>query len=229
MTVDITSFMHDERRRGGAPTPDLAKLPGTRLVTAAEPNAGDTLSEKIVKTITGGEKLAVRHLYRDVFEMEPTFKLVISCNQRPAIRGQDKGIWRRVLLVPFTQTFGDGLRYGVVTRRIVLHGQQYPGFDDRPGVGSDLRKRCHRLRGRELLHPAGLSELPGFFGVVFLPQDHGEHQCDPAAAIAGHDRLQSQCRRAGVFTNPVTMAAHPSEKATSANRRVDSRLAFWMR
>lgn len=125
MTVDITSFMHDDRKRGGDATPDLARLPGARLVTAAEPNAGDRLSEKIVKTITGGERLTVRHLFKDVFEMEPAFKLVISCNQRPSIRGQDKGIWRRVLLVPFTQTFDEGAIDRDMRRKLM---------DEAPGI-----------------------------------------------------------------------------------------------
>ena len=32
----------------------------------------------------------------------PQFKLTLSCNQKPQIRGQDEGIWRRIRMVPFS-------------------------------------------------------------------------------------------------------------------------------
>src|SRR5690606_14553858 len=35
------------------------------------------------------------------FEYKPQFKLTLSFNNRPTVRGQDEGIWRRLLLVPF--------------------------------------------------------------------------------------------------------------------------------
>lgn len=37
----------------------------------------------------------------EFIEIYPTFKLIVSGNHRPDIRGGDDGIWRRVLLVPF--------------------------------------------------------------------------------------------------------------------------------
>ncbi len=102
-TVDIKTFLHDERRRGGDATPDLARLPGQRLVLAAEPEAGDRISETMVKTITGGDRLVARGLYSEPFEFAPSFKLIVLSNVRPTIRGQDEGIWRRITLVPFEQ------------------------------------------------------------------------------------------------------------------------------
>jgi putative DNA primase/helicase len=104
MTLPIQTFLHDDRRRGGDATPDLARLPGVRYVLAAEPDRGARLSESVVKTITGGEKIAARHLFEGMFEFTPTFKLVLCANEKPAILGQDEGIWRRVNLVPF-ETF----------------------------------------------------------------------------------------------------------------------------
>lgn len=102
-TVDIKTFLHDERRRGGDATPDLARLPGRRLVLASEPEAGDRVSETMVKTITGGDRLVARSLYGEPFEFAPSFKLILLSNVRPTIRGQDEGIWRRIILVPFEQ------------------------------------------------------------------------------------------------------------------------------
>jgi putative DNA primase/helicase len=38
----------------------------------------------------------------------PAFKLWLSTNHVPRVRGTDEGIWRRFLIVPFTQKFRDG-------------------------------------------------------------------------------------------------------------------------
>src|SRR5262249_26973509 len=39
--------------------------------------------------------------YSDLFRVTPTFKVYISTNHKPVIRGTDHGIWRRIRLVPF--------------------------------------------------------------------------------------------------------------------------------
>lgn len=86
---------------GGEASPHLARLPGVRLVTASEPPEGGRLDESAVKEMTGGEGMAARNLMQGFFEFRPSFKMVISTNYRPTIRGVDDGIWARILLVPF--------------------------------------------------------------------------------------------------------------------------------
>ena len=101
LALPFASLLHDDRRRGSEATPDLARLPGARLVTAAEPETGARFSESMIKQMTGGEPMAVRHLNKGFFEFDPVFKLALSFNKRPTVRGHDEGIWRRLLLVPF--------------------------------------------------------------------------------------------------------------------------------
>ena len=72
-----------------------------RLVVTSEPDLGARFSESTIKQLTGGDRLTARSLNQDFFEFRPTFKLMLSANHRPQIRGQDEGIWRRLLLVPF--------------------------------------------------------------------------------------------------------------------------------
>lgn len=101
-TVSIETFMQQKNGRGGSEaTPDLARLPGKRLAIASEPDAGARLAESLVKVATGGGKMTARRLFEGQFEFDPIFKLNIDTNVRPGIRGQDEGIWRRVLLVPW--------------------------------------------------------------------------------------------------------------------------------
>lgn len=101
VTLSIDSFAGDSRRGGAEATPDLARLPGARLVAAAEPEMGVRLKDALIKTLTGGEKLPVRRLHQDFIEVVPQFKIVLSGNHKPIITDDSDGIWRRVHLVPF--------------------------------------------------------------------------------------------------------------------------------
>nr|WP_281432946.1 phage/plasmid primase, P4 family [Aestuariivirga litoralis] len=101
-TVPIATLVNDNKAgKGSEATPDLARLPGARLVRSAEPREGMSFDESLIKGLTSGEPLAVRRLNQDFIDIYPTFKLVISANRKPTIKGNDDGIWRRVLLVPF--------------------------------------------------------------------------------------------------------------------------------
>jgi putative DNA primase/helicase len=99
----ISTFLAKRDGNSGADaSPDLARLPGARLVSAAEPPEGSRLDEAKVKEMASGEPMTVRHLNQGFFEFRPVFKAIISTNHQPNIRGTDHGIWRRIRLVPFT-------------------------------------------------------------------------------------------------------------------------------
>ena len=87
--------------RGGIPN-DVAALTGARLVTVSETPEGARLNESLVKDLTGGDTISARFLRHEFFQFRPQFKLWIRGNHKPQIRGTDDGIWRRVVLVPFT-------------------------------------------------------------------------------------------------------------------------------
>ncbi len=103
VTLSIDSFAGEDRRSGAEATPDLARLPGARLVAASEPESGVRLKEALIKRLTGGEAIAVRRLHRDFFEFDPQFTLIVSGNHKPVIIGNDDGIWRRIHLVPWNE------------------------------------------------------------------------------------------------------------------------------
>ncbi|MCB9990697.1 MAG: hypothetical protein H6867_04885 [Rhodospirillales bacterium] len=107
MITPFQSLLHSHKKSGGDATPDLARLPAARFVSAAEPDINARLSEAMIKQMTGEEKMSVRHLQKDFFDFLPQFKLCLSFNNKPKIKGTDEGIWRRLLLVPFDQRFVD--------------------------------------------------------------------------------------------------------------------------
>ncbi len=100
-TAKIKSLTGVDRRGGGDATPDLMMLIGARFVRASEPKEGEPLQEDLIKELTGGEVMMVRALNENFVEFRPDFKLTISGNHKPVIRGTDDGIWRRMLLVPW--------------------------------------------------------------------------------------------------------------------------------
>ena len=103
----IDMFMSGNR---GSARPELARLPGARFLAAVETGEGRRLDETLVKTLTGGDTIATRTLYRDVFEFQPAFKAWIATNHLPDIKGVDEAIWRRIRLIPFTVAFAPNQR-----------------------------------------------------------------------------------------------------------------------
>lgn len=91
-------------RNGDAHPTERASLFGTRFATVSELPKGRGLNENLVKQLTGGDTIAARFMNRDFFEFTPTHKLWVSANNKPPIREAGNGIWRRVLLVPWTFT-----------------------------------------------------------------------------------------------------------------------------
>lgn len=79
----------------------LARLRGSRFVTATEAEAGRRLAEVMVKQLTGEDVISARFMRQEAFEFMPQFKLWLAANHKPVIKGQDDGIWRRIKLIPF--------------------------------------------------------------------------------------------------------------------------------
>jgi putative DNA primase/helicase len=109
-TIPIERFLQaGAKGNGGQPTPDLAGLHGVRFLRTSEPERGSVLAEALIKLVTSGEPMLVRHLNRPFFELRPQFKLIISGNYKPRIAGTDDGIWRRMVLIPWEVKITDEL------------------------------------------------------------------------------------------------------------------------
>lgn len=102
--TQLNSSTITQHKDGGANN-DVAALQGIRFVSCIEVGDGKKLNEELVKQFTGQDRIRARFLYKESFEFEPQFKLLIAANHKPEVRGQDTGMWRRVRLIPFTRTF----------------------------------------------------------------------------------------------------------------------------
>ena len=103
VSADFGTFMA-KNQGNDAIRNDLARLDKVRLVVASEGPEGARLDEDLVKKVTGGDEITARFLHREFFSFKPRFKLLLVTNHRPSISGTDHGIWRRVVLVPWTVT-----------------------------------------------------------------------------------------------------------------------------
>jgi P4 family phage/plasmid primase-like protien len=94
------------RRNEGIPN-DIARLRGARFVVASELAENGRFNEAKIKDLTGGDIISARFLHGEFFEFRPVHKLWIYGNHKPIISGTDKGIWRRLKLIPFEYTVPD--------------------------------------------------------------------------------------------------------------------------
>lgn len=106
--ASIETFMETQHTRAGSnASPDLAELPGKRLVSPGEVKQGHRLNEQFIKDLVGADPLAARQVYERQFSFIPQCKLWMYGNYEPRISGRDYGIWRRVRYIPFKSTFKD--------------------------------------------------------------------------------------------------------------------------
>jgi putative DNA primase/helicase len=94
-------------KKGAHPT-EVADLFGKRLVASIEVEDGRRLAESLVKQLTGGDKVRARRMRQDFWQFDPTHKVFMAVNHKPEVRGTDTAIWRRIRLIPFTETIPPG-------------------------------------------------------------------------------------------------------------------------
>jgi putative DNA primase/helicase len=100
------TFMKRLGSSSSGPREDIVRLNGKRLVIVNELGEDERFNEVFLKQITGGDLLVGRipHANKSV-EFKPECKLWFAGNHQPYIYGVDTGIWRRIMLVPFSNDF----------------------------------------------------------------------------------------------------------------------------
>lgn len=88
---------------------DLRQLEGARVAFAIEANKGHTLDEAVIKSVTGGDEISARAMRENPVQFTPQAKILMAVNHLPGFVGNDRGIRRRLQVVPFLAEF-DGSR-----------------------------------------------------------------------------------------------------------------------
>ena len=84
--------------------PYIARLKGKRFVTTVETDESH-MNIVTVKQLTGDDTIMAKQLYKDPFELTPTWKIFMATNSLPAINNQQNAIWRRMMAIPFDAIF----------------------------------------------------------------------------------------------------------------------------
>lgn len=106
--AEASTFVSESKGSGGVggAREDLLRLKGARFVYVNEPDENSELREGAVKSMTGGDAVTARGLYsKRSVNFEPSWVAFMPTNHKPIIKGSDHGIWRRLMLLPFTRTF----------------------------------------------------------------------------------------------------------------------------
>jgi len=92
------------------PSNALYVLIGKRFVAAAETGETRQLDETLVKQMTGMDRISVNPKYKSQIEFTPSWKLWLSTNHEPTIKGNDAAIWRRIRKIPFNVVIPESKR-----------------------------------------------------------------------------------------------------------------------
>ncbi|OPZ33523.1 MAG: hypothetical protein BWY97_00455 [Tenericutes bacterium ADurb.BinA124] len=83
--------------------PEMAEMAGRRLLIASESQEGARLNESMIKQLCSTDEVMAEKKYKDPFYFTPTHMLVLYTNHLPRISGSDDGIWRRLIVIPYTR------------------------------------------------------------------------------------------------------------------------------
>ncbi len=242
--AQVATFLEQDRR-GAEASPDIAALAGaTRLVRVAEPKKGAKLDEGSIKQFTGGEPVTARGLHKELFSFPFRATCIMSCNEIPQPRGDDRGIWRRLQIVTWPVSIPKAERDIELPTRLSVERDGIlrwiiKGFEDWLEHGLDppvdameqvasLRRtasplanwydeRCEAAAGAETAHSALLADYEAWRG------DNGGVEVSSKAMATflfnrGHrDRKSHGVKvRLGVRLRPIEAGDGPDDEADPA-------------
>jgi P4 family phage/plasmid primase-like protien len=99
------TLLMQNRFSNHGPTPELAGLPGKRMLCLSEVGENHEMHSVLVKQLTGGDKVSARPLYAKSIEFDPLFKIWMTGNSKPRAAAEDDALWQRFHLMPFLRQF----------------------------------------------------------------------------------------------------------------------------
>ena len=83
----------------------FAALHGKRIAISSEIEDGAHWAESKIKSLTGDATMTAHFMKQDEFEFPIKHKHILAGNFKPRLKGDDPAIVRRMVLIPFNQTF----------------------------------------------------------------------------------------------------------------------------
>lgn len=104
-----TTLLTGVKADAGRASPELVQLLGKRLALFDEPDQSESISNGLLKQLTGRDSICPRDLFqkgRDIKPFVPLCIYVFICNKEPDIKNSnDSALWSRFRVCPFESTF----------------------------------------------------------------------------------------------------------------------------
>lgn len=93
------------KKSGNSKNPSLVNVKDSRMVFVSESNNGQEMDSALIKSISGGDDVLVRELYKSFVHLNQHFKIFITTNFMPAINFADDAMLRRTKIIRFENQF----------------------------------------------------------------------------------------------------------------------------
>lgn len=101
-TSQLNAFARARYVNPNSASPQIAHLPGRRMVNVYESTADVAIDSTLIKTLTGRDEVTARHVYgRDEIHFLPQFVIWVASNYRPLVPDDDDALWTRLREIPF--------------------------------------------------------------------------------------------------------------------------------
>ena len=215
--ADLLLASNHERHSTG-----IADLHGRRIVVVQETDEGRRLDEALVKRLTGGDLITARRMRQDNFQFTPTHKLWMAANHRPTVRGTDHAIWRRIRMIPFTNSIDEKDQDHTLIDRLLA---------ELPGITQWALAGCNAWQTAGLRPPAAVLQATLDYRTE---QDHIGRFVDECCTLAEgltvsardlRNAYETWCNEAGERPwSEKAMAPHLVDRGCVKQRTMDSRL-----
>jgi putative DNA primase/helicase len=163
--------------------PTLGKL----LNIADEVGEFDRTIEGTLKWYVSGKPLAYEFKGKPIINAVPTARLMVACNTPPRISDRTDGVWRRMVLLPFTET--------------IPADKRIPGMDK-----AEWWLRNANMSGVLNWALAGLARL----------RANDWRFTEPAVCVAAKEVLRAECNPAAMFVRETAVGDPAGRSITSA-------------
>ncbi len=153
----------------------LSPLYGKYANICGDLNEIDTVAEGILKRLTGEDNLTVDRKHQSLVTMAPSCKMIFATNALPRFKDKSRGIWRRLVVMPFRVVIRDE----EINERLAAQELEA----ELPGIlNFALRGLRRLLRNRQFTH------------CQICTSASTEHQfdCDPLLQFLDETRVYAQ-------------------------------------
>jgi putative DNA primase/helicase len=124
---------------------ERARLKGVRLAICAESSKTKVLDDGNLKQLCSSDQIIGKYLHKQPIRFTPSHQMILMTNHPPRVKSTDLGTWRRILMVPFTNTIAKEDRDKQLKYRLVE--------EEGPGILQWLIDGCFEYQERGLDPP----------------------------------------------------------------------------